>query len=531
MNRRNFLKISALACVAVVAAACTPTATPTTATAVPGATAAATAVPKATAAATAAPKVVVTVKSLNIAIQGWMVDTLYKPVVEAINKKLADDGTNIQWQPQVIGDWATYAQKAPLMFAAGEDFDWCFDAQWQHMMEYMSNNYLAPLEDLLAQYAPNVRKVVGDRIYQSNFMNGHLYGVPCGDGSTEVAGRGMLVREDLRLKYGIPEPTKYEDLEPFLAAIKQNEPDLVPLGGPGDYGLINTDYALENDTLYVGSNGDPGMIVNAFKGMDVSNQFDSDEYRWGCDLAFKWQQAGYLPKDRMPADYTMEANKIAAVVTNGPFTSCTQYTKALQQYVKDGMIRGFPAKPGFFAGKLKLSANFVVWNFQCFNKASKRLAEAATFFNWLYADPANSELLTKGIVGKHWIDTGPGFYDMPEGVDPTTNYSYPWYLAGTAVQLERDLVGTFEEDIKYRKFLTNPANYTPSPLIGFTFDPTSIKSTLAKETAVVQEYTFALANGNMDPKTAIPELAAKLKEAGLEQELTEKNKQVKAYVG
>lgn len=57
MNRRGFLKISALAGVAVVVAACTPTATPTAApTAVPKATEAATAASKATEAATAAPK-------------------------------------------------------------------------------------------------------------------------------------------------------------------------------------------------------------------------------------------------------------------------------------------------------------------------------------------------------------------------------------------------------------------------------------------------------------------------------------------
>jgi hypothetical protein len=77
MKRRDFLKISALAGVAVVAAACSPTATPTMvpatavpATAVPKATTAATAVPTAAPKATVAPTAAPTVAPTKVGFQG-----------------------------------------------------------------------------------------------------------------------------------------------------------------------------------------------------------------------------------------------------------------------------------------------------------------------------------------------------------------------------------------------------------------------------------------------------------------------------
>ena len=61
---------------------------------------------------------------------------------------------------------------------------------------------------LIDQDGPTLKEAITEKIYNANFMNGHLYGVPAAYyyGGTW----GIMLREDLRVKYGAELPTSEE---------------------------------------------------------------------------------------------------------------------------------------------------------------------------------------------------------------------------------------------------------------------------------------------------------------------------------
>ena len=82
---------------------------------------------------------------------------------------------------------------------------------------------------LVEQNGADRKTAITEKIYNANFMNGHLYGVPAAYyyGGTG----GVIFREDLRAKYDAAMPTSeggWPSLEPYLQAILDNESDMIP---------------------------------------------------------------------------------------------------------------------------------------------------------------------------------------------------------------------------------------------------------------------------------------------------------------
>jgi putative aldouronate transport system substrate-binding protein len=62
--------------------------------------------------------------------------------------------------------------------------------------------------------------------------------------------------------------------------------------------------------------------------------------------------------------------------------------------------------------------------------------------------------------------------------------------------------------------------------LGFNFNPDPVKTELANIAAVFKEYQEPLANGMVDPATALPEYLQRLDEAGLQAVIAEAQKQL-----
>jgi len=97
------------------------------------------------------------------------------PVMAAISKKMQDDGLNIEIKSMILSD---HDAKYPLLFSAGADFTFAFDAPWYKMTSLIDQGALQPLEDLINKYGPKLKEAITPKIFDFNFMKGHLYGVP-----------------------------------------------------------------------------------------------------------------------------------------------------------------------------------------------------------------------------------------------------------------------------------------------------------------------------------------------------------------
>ena len=69
------------------------------------------------------------------------------------------------------------------------------------------------------------------------------------------------------------------------------------------------------------------------------------------------------------------------------------------------------------------------------------------------------------------------------------------------------------------------------PIVGYTFDTSSVKTEIGAVANVKEAYALSLCTGAVDPETALPELLAKLDAAGMQKIVDEANAQLKAFLG
>jgi putative aldouronate transport system substrate-binding protein len=68
-----------------------------------------------------------------------------------------------------------------------------------------------------------------------------------------------------------------------------------------------------------------------------------------------------------------------------------------------------------------------------------------------------------------------------------------------------------------------------SKALGFTFDSTSVKTEVAAVTNVTNQYALGLETGTLDPEKVLPQFISKLKGAGIDKIVAEKQKQLDTW--
>src|SRR5699024_226616 len=119
-----------------------------------------------------------------------------------------------------------------------------------------------------------------------------------------------------------------------------------------------------------------------------------------------------------------------------------------------------------------------------------------------------------------------------DGVDATTvaydSITTCGILGSQFIQWGRDQ--DEEQLIADREFMqSNIENAVVSPAFGFVFDSSPVKTEVSSVSNVITQYFNALTNGELDPSVYIDEFNQKLKDAGLEAIIAEKQAQLDAW--
>ena len=352
-------------------------------------------------------------------------------------------------------------------------------------------------------------------------VGGKIYGVPFMETWTKRF--GTAVRKDLADKYklDVSKLAKYEDLEPFLATLKANEPDITPIplpdGTPNSLWMAEIagyDVVVDQDVqVAVKFDDQAGKMVNAF---------ESPEFKAMVELAHKWYQAGYIAKDLVPAadmPSQWKTGKYAVAVAAQELPGKDLEFKnanGFEAYLKSFVPTPFKATGSVSASQTSICAN------------SKNPDAAAKFINLFQTDPAVYNLLAYGIEGKHWTwaDKATNLIDTTLGKDlyaPNSN----WMFGATplAYYTDKNLAAIKSADQMAKLNADAPA----SVALGFAFDPTAVKTEVAQVAAVVKEQGYPLINGKTDPATALPKFIASLKAAGMDAVVAETQKQFDAW--
>ncbi|MEK0312531.1 ABC transporter substrate-binding protein [Cohnella sp. 56] len=439
-----------------------------------------------------------------------------KMVQDAMSKYLTEKiNATIELKPI---DWGAWNDKTNLMFTSGDKFDVIFAASWLQFNANASKGQYLQLDDLIEKFGQGAKDTLGKDWLQGSQINGHSFALPT---LKEFAGStSMLFRKDLVDKYKIDLSTvnSMDDLTPIFKTIKDNEPGVTPLvqtNGLNLPGLV-TGYSLDflGDSL--------GVLDPSSGDLKVTNLWENEKYVAAVKKMYEWNKAGYVNKDAANINDDQLYNMIKAgkgfsfAVTGKPGKDAEMTTQLGVNLVQKDI------------GKPQTTTNEATGAMLAISRTSADPERAMMFLNLLYTDKTLLNMLDFGLEGTHYVKKSDTIIDFPEGITSQTS----GYNPGAAWMFGNQMntyLWTNEDPNKWEKFKEFNDSSVKSPALGFVWDSTNVKNEVAADTNVRSEFEAALQTGTIDPDKYLPQFVKKMKDAGLDKIIAEKQKQLDAW--
>jgi putative aldouronate transport system substrate-binding protein len=314
----------------------------------------------------------------------------------------------------------------------------------------------------------------------------------------------------------------FDDLTPFLAAVKAGEPNVTPIG----VGQLTTGTGCPYSSAYLGYEIVDGVSTDSgilgVKADDpnvrVVNIATLPEFMQTVQLARQWFQAGYYPID-LPGD-AVTANWQAGQYAVDINVVHRDTTGTLQQtYGYDFVAKGL--------GPLILTTSGIIATMNNISSTSKNSAAAMKVLEAFNNDLDVYHLICRGIEGKHYTVSDPknNVVGFPKGVTASSDRYNPqssWMFGNifNDYYSSEEVVGAWPLSLKDNQ------TATPSQALGFAFDPTNVTTELAQVQQVQQTYGYTLILGRVDPSSGLQTYLSKLNDAGVQKVITELQQQL-----
>lgn len=412
--------------------------------------------------------------------------------------------------------WGDYNQKMQVVINTGDKWDLCFTCSWAN--DYLQNaqkGAFLELDDMLQKEGKEMYDVIAPRFWEAAKVKGKIYGVPC---EKEIGSCPMWVfTKEYVDKYDIPYQDIHtlEDLEPWLAVIKENEPDVVPF-------YLTKNYSAPT---YMDKIQDPIGIEYDDETLTVKNVFETEKMKSTLATMRKYYEAGYINKDAATAS---DDKSIKRFVTKGdgqPYAELV-WGKDLGYEVVASEIMETKVTNASARGALT-----------AINKNSEHPEKAMQFLNLLNTDLYLRNLLNYGIEGEHWEKVEPSaeevkaaegknyIYDCKVRLNEETkkDYSVPYWVQGgmfNTYVLETDPLDKWNT---FKEF--NDASQE-APSFGFDFDIDAVSTQIAGFRNILDEFGKSLYTGSVDPDEYLPKLQKKLEATGVSEVIAEMQRQI-----
>ena len=375
---------------------------------------------------------------------------------------------------------------------------------------YVKNGQLADLTDYYAGAYDAFKKVWSEDALQGTSVKGKIYAIP----NMRNFGNyfGLDIDEDIAAEFGIEDGQRLtmEEVDQFLRAAHEKYPDryaLAPQGGDCLIGQWSWDGLGDNKMV--------GVLPECGQTTEVQNLFDTDDFREFCNWSRSWYQDGLIMQDILSNTQSWQT-----MINNGQAIAC------LDNYGVNslkGMIRTV------ILDKWAVANSYAELCY-AINMNSKDKDAAWKTMEILYTDSDVSTLLNDGIEGTHYVKNEDGTISFPEGKTASDcGYGMAdtyWITPYSANSLPLDVNGP--------DFFTDLTKFNEETLkskaFGFSFDTTDVADQYTACCNVMDKYYKALMSGTVDPETTIAQADAEFEAAGLNDIITEKQKQLDEFL-
>ena len=425
-------------------------------------------------------------------------------------------------------DWGSYQQKRDLMLAANEKVDLCFTASWCGYVQGLAKGEYMNIKDLIDANCPKSKAlVVNTPLWLGPQSKGGIYGMPV----NKEAGQdwGFMYRKDITDKHGldmntlVPQNsnplTMIDEYEKVLYQIHKLEPTLTAAQS-ADLRPFYQDGAFDNlsgEVDYLGVKA----IGNKLTAIDTLEQPQTMQ-AW--QKTHKWYKDGLVQTDVLvDQEHNNTAQQqgtvFSAIFNLKPYKDAETNAGAAKGIVWQQVDMTPPrANTDVVTGTIWAVPSY------CSNPA-----RALMCLDLINTDTYLNNLLNFGIEGTNYVKAGANRIDFPAGVTAQTDSYFPNDMPFFANQFANYLWPA-EKDDKWQKYAAFNKTCLPTKIIGFSFDPTPVKTQIAAFDNIRKQYNDQLAYGVADPTVVGPQYIAKMKQAGMAAVLAELQKQLDAWV-
>lgn len=437
-----------------------------------------------------------------------------KKIEEALNKLLTQKiNATIDLMPI---DWGAWDDKINLMVASREEVDIVFTAQWNGHAKYVSKGAFLELGGLIDKYGQGIKDSLDPAFLEGAKISGKNYGVPT---NKELAAAGGIVyRKDIADELGIDMSAVKtpEDLDAVYAVVKEKKPEMIPLYTTA--GAFNSHFFANYD--FLGDSTIPGAILKDVQdSTNVQAIEQIDRYKQYLHLTRDYFKKGYINADaattQVSSGDAWKAGNVFSTIEpmkpgkDAEIASAANLTGKLAQITMTEKTVATSETAGSMLG---------------ISSTSKDPDRAMMLINLLHTDKEINNILNFGIEGDHYTRNG-------EIITATANT--PNYNPGAAWMFGNQFlnyVWDTEDPDKWAKFKEFNQNAKVSPGLGFVFDSEPVKAEVGALANVIRQYQRALETGSVDVDKILAEYENKLKDAGVDKVVAEKQKQFDAFL-
>ncbi len=415
--------------------------------------------------------------------------------------------------PEKYSLWLTQGRRIDLMVL-----------NYQDISTYVDQSMVLPLNDLLEVYGEQINQISEEweNLYSGTTINQNIYGVEVvGEVRGDCKGLWIPKRylEEADFHYEANHIYSFEELSVLFERLKKRYPEKYPLG------QISSAYNFSSSMLYLsganslGSSLVTGILDKKSEVPELMDYYESEQYKNWLDYIRQWYLAGYIYPEAATTSLAPEELLKAGIIMSIPQSGAPfMYT---EEMVGEEMVC-------LRLSAITYSPRGTTGAFWTIPPTAQEPEAAMKFLNLMYSDPEIVNLFSWGIEGVHYRKVGEDNVVYPEGKNAdTVGYHNPMGLYGD--QRLRYTYGMEDRKKLQRKF-SEAAVSDGMEYAGFHFDTAVVASEMIQVQKVLERYLYVLESGSADIDTLYPEFVEKLKYAGIETIVSEKQRQLDAWL-
>lgn len=449
-------------------------------------------------------------------------------VLAKINEKAQAD-LNVTLTMNYIS-LSDYEQKYPLLMTSGEKFDLIYTSTWAFYTQEATKGAFAEVTpEILEKYMPLTNDGQSKMAFEQAKIDGKAYFVPKNSPYINNA-VPVLIRGDLRKKYGMDEINSIEALEKYFDAVVENEEGVYP------YAASQNNVEMAMNLFSANNNFLPISGLDKFYGYqyetgktptvdDMKWQFETPEYLAYLKQMKAWADKGYWSKNAIansisPRD-AFENGTSASLFWN--YDTCAATAISVQQAHPDWEPELVNITPGVVhAAGMYIGDGVAVFSQSANQERAFMLLDKMKFDKEYY------DLERYGIEGEHWTATGENTWQPGDKQNAfTMGNATSWGLKNDACERIQGDAGATQSDV-YKSLFDDAITEVAS---GFVFNDANVKNELAALNETRTRYIYLLELGLVeDVEATLAEFQETCKAAGLEKVDAEFRSQFDAYL-